>query len=103
MALRGVYHRLKNSSWLRYAIALVCVLGAALITLRLFPVLYPNIFTVFFVAVIISAWFGGFSPGAMTTALAVVIILYITPSGWTASPINVIRLGIFTLVSLLIS
>src|SRR3954468_5728630 len=102
--MRRSFLRLESySSWLRYAVALACALAAALITLRLFPLLYPNIFPLFFIAVIVSAWFGGFRPGALTTALSVGVILYITPSGWVTSVAAVIRLGTFVLVSLLIS
>jgi PAS domain S-box-containing protein len=92
-----------SSSWLHYAVALLAPLAAALITFRLFPSLYPNIFLLFFIAVVASAWLGGFKAGTLATTLSVALVLVLTPSGWIDSAAVIIRLSTFTLVSLLLS
>jgi PAS domain S-box-containing protein len=102
--MRRSFLTLKSySSWARYTVAVLCALTAALVTLCFSLILYPNVLTLFFVAIIISAWFGGFKPGALTTALSAVMILYITPGGWIDSGAAIIHLITFVLVSLLIS
>lgn len=103
-AMRVSFLRLRAyPSWSGYAVALLCVSAAALITPRLSAVLSPNIFPLFFAAVIISAWYGGFKPGALATVLSVAMISYLSPERWLTSTSGIIRLGTFVLVSLLIS
>ncbi|HEX8890342.1 MAG TPA: PAS domain S-box protein [Pyrinomonadaceae bacterium] len=94
--------RLKSYSVrVRYAIALLCPLAAALITLRLSPNIHPSIFPLFFLSVIITAWFAGSKLGLLATAFAVGVVLYVTPHGLLDSTLA-IRLVTFVLSSLLV-
>jgi two-component system CheB/CheR fusion protein len=90
----------------KYAIAVVLVALATLLTRKSQPVL-GEISPLFFVAVMLSAWFGGIGPGLFATAVAgfaSAYFFYDIPSGsgifgWD----DALRLVIFLLVALLIS
>jgi two-component system sensor kinase FixL len=90
----------------RYALALVFVTLATLLTLKTQPVL-GEISSFFFVAVMLSTWFGGIGPGLLATAAAgwsSAYYFFDIPAGtgifgWD----DVLRLIAFLMVSLLIS
>ncbi len=65
-----------------------------------------NLFLWFFAAIVISAWYGGLGPGMLVTAIATIGIsyLFIPPFGsFALGTEGLLRLGVFTLVALLIS
>ncbi|HEX8847503.1 MAG TPA: PAS domain S-box protein [Pyrinomonadaceae bacterium] len=93
-----------NSTLLRYGAALCSVIIAALLTAILSSILYPTIFPLFYVAVVFSAWYGGFKPGAVATALSVLAVYLIFKGNRDGADLFInTRLGIFVLLSLLIS
>jgi two-component system CheB/CheR fusion protein len=93
--------------WIRrYLLATVLVFIATLLTRKTQPVL-GEISSFFFVAVMLSTWFGGMGPGLFATALAVFASAYFflnIPAGtgifgWD----DVVRLSVFLMIALLIS
>ncbi len=94
--------------WLRYGVA---VLGVSL-TLILHPFFIDLIetqtsFLFLFIAVIISAWYGGFGPGLLATSLTTLAYgyFYITPgySLVAQTTADTLGLGLFALEGSLIS
>lgn len=60
---------------------------------------------VFLAAVMVSAWYGGFGPGLLAVGLAASALDWLLPPAYAldTSQANVLRLGVFLLVALLIS
>lgn len=90
----------------RYAVAVLAVTLALLLTSLLWPLIQPNASLLFFAAVMFSAWYGGFGPGLLSTVLSgVAIIYFFKPPGnfWVIDFADILRLIIFLLVSLMIS
>jgi K+-sensing histidine kinase KdpD len=86
---------------LRYGVAVLLVMLASLLAMLLRPWLEPNIFLLFFSAVMMGAWYGGLGPGLLATLLSVGMIEY-----YMVSPVwgqTIPRLIIFVLMSILIS
>jgi PAS domain S-box-containing protein len=90
-----------------YAVALLVVSAALLLTLLLQPLLKPTIFLLFFAAVAVSAWYGGIKPGLLATGLSVLTVSYffLEPkySLWVVDRDSVVRLSLFVLVATLMS
>jgi signal transduction histidine kinase len=94
-----------RSRLLRYGVAVGCVAIALLITLILRPVIEPSVFSLFFAAVIVSAWYGGLAPGLLATLLAMLAIesFFIHERAPSRYLHGYVRLTAFALVSLLIN
>ncbi|MEA5622837.1 PAS domain S-box protein [Nostoc sp. UHCC 0251] len=95
-------------SWLlTYSVMILAVIVALLLTRLLLPVFDPSVFTLFYAAVAISAWYGGMGLGVLAIALSVTTALYflIEPvySFDFLSPNVLVRLTTFSLVSFLIT
>ena len=82
---------------LRYAVAV----GSLVLALRfsLTPILgvqLPTLIFYFYPAIVVSAWFGGFGPGLLTTALSCVMVLYlfVEPIGRLAISDGASRIGL---------
>lgn len=91
---------------LRYIVAVLAVALALGLTSLLWPVLKPSTSLLFFAAVMFSAWYGGLGPGLLSTLLSTLAIIYFFDSPTHTFKIDVadiLRLGVFVLVSLLIS
>ena len=92
---------------LRYGIAVLSVATGLLLSLLLQPLANETNFLLFVAAVMISAWYGGLGAGLLATALAVLVSSYfLLPPLYTlnmADPDDVVHLGLFILVALLIS
>ncbi|MEA5622904.1 PAS domain S-box protein [Nostoc sp. UHCC 0251] len=90
-----------------YAVALLTVGSALLLTLLLQPLLKPTIFLLFFAAVAVSAWDGGMKAGLLATVLSTLAVSYffLEPvfSLLITSIDSVLRLGLFVLVTTVIS
>jgi PAS domain S-box-containing protein len=98
----------KNVSLIsKYAVAIVSVIIALVLTLWLQPFLKHAIFMLFFAAVVVSTWYGGIQPAILTTILSVIAIKYflITPklSLHISTIDSIIELALFILVTVLIS
>src|SRR6185503_7807921 len=68
----------------RYAVAVAAVVAAVGLRLLLQPLLGASVpYLQFLPATLLAAWYGGFGPGALATALAAVIAmeLYLPPAG----------------------
>ncbi|UBF30579.1 DUF4118 domain-containing protein (plasmid) [Kovacikia minuta CCNUW1] len=96
-----------STQLLSSGVALVSVAVALGIGLLLKPVIQPTPTTLFFVAVMISAWYGGLGPGMVATVLSTLAIDYcfIEPvhSLHNNEPGTLLRLGVFVLAALLVS
>ncbi|MEH2277341.1 MAG: PAS domain S-box protein [Nostoc sp.] len=95
-------------SWLlNYSVMILAVIAALLLTRLLVPVFDPSVFTLFYAAVAISAWYGGMGLGVVAIALSVTTVVYflIEPvySFDFLSPNVLVRLTTFSLVSFLIT
>lgn len=95
-------------SWLlNYGVMILAVIAALLLTRLLLPVFDPSVFTLFYAAVAISAWYGGMGLGVLAIALSITTALYflIEPvySFGFLNPNVLVRLTTFSLVSLLIT
>ncbi|MBD2034925.1 PAS domain S-box protein [Leptolyngbya sp. FACHB-321] len=94
--------------WLRYGVALFCVLLALVLMLGLgsWMPIGSSPFLVFFAAVMVSAWYGGLGAGLCATAIAALAATYFfLPPIYVlrvSAPGDLVRLGIFVLTSLLL-
>jgi PAS domain S-box-containing protein len=61
---------------MRYGVALLSVLVTALLTLPLHRLNYPSFFSLFFVAIVLSAWYGGLGPGLLATGLTALVTFF---------------------------
>ena len=90
-----------------YAVTLLAVGSALLLTLLLQPLLKPTIFLLFFAAVAVSAWDSGMKAGLLATALSILAVSYffLEPvfSLFVENLDSIVRLGLFMLVTILIS
>ncbi|HXG20859.1 MAG TPA: ATP-binding protein [Methylomirabilota bacterium] len=96
----------RRSPVLRYGVASALVAAALFLTFLLHSLLDPPVFSVFFAAVMISAWYGGLGPGLLATLLAVLAIdiaFLSSPETPALNPQSFLRLTLFALVALLIS
>jgi len=66
----------RRTAALRYAVAVAAVAGASLLDLWLAPHTYRAPFLLYFPAVVVAAWFGGFRPGILATALSTLAANY---------------------------
>lgn len=95
-----------RSLLLHYGAAVLADVLALSLTLLLWPLIEPAITPFFFVAVMVSAWYGGLGPGLLATALAAFASAYffIPPLhsldvGWD----DLLRLGVYMLVALVVN
>jgi PAS domain S-box-containing protein len=96
-----------RSRLLTYGVMILAVMAALLLTPLLQPVLEPSVFTLFYAAVAVSAWYGGIIPGVLAIALSVVVALYfLIEPVYSFEIINLsilVRCITFSLVSFLIT
>ncbi|MEH2060772.1 MAG: PAS domain S-box protein [Nostoc sp.] len=95
-------------SWfIAFGVMILPVMAALLLTKLLLPVFEPSVFTLFYAAVAVSAWYGGMRLGVLAIALSVTTALYflIEPvySFDLLSLKVLVRLTTFSLVSFLIT
>ncbi|MFB2967639.1 PAS domain S-box protein [Aerosakkonema sp. BLCC-F183] len=92
---------------LPYVVAIASTAIALLLTLWLEPLMSRTIGAFFYIAVIVSTWYGGIRPGIVTVVLSVLALNYylIPPlrQFWGTSSDDLLRLGIFTVVALMIA
>jgi PAS domain S-box-containing protein len=99
----------ENSQLLRYGVAIGAVLLALLLMLLLnrWISMQGSPFLIFFAAVMVSAWYGGLGPGILATLLSALaanhFFLPTSHSFNSSSPAEVLRLGLFVLISLMVS
>ncbi len=89
-----------------YSVAVAASLIASLLSFVFLPAFERGIFTVFYIAVLVSAWRGGLGPALLTMAVGAVanILFLVSPYhnlGITAQ--DWLRVGIFVVVSLAIA
>ncbi len=93
--------------FIAYGVMILAVVAALLLTKLLLPIFDPSVFTLFYAAVAVSAWYGGMGLGVLAIALSVTTALYflIEPVySFDFLSLNVlIRLTTFSLVSFLIT
>lgn len=96
----------RNSPLLSYGVALLNVALALAVSLLLGSLTQPTPLALFYVAVMVSAWYGGLKPGLVATVLSTLVISYFIPPYNSLSiinPGNLLRLGVFVIAALLIS
>ncbi len=89
-----------------YLFALLSVSVALLLTRLLWQWIEPHPTSLFLAAITVSAWYGGFRPSLLATALAAIVVDYffIVPvHSLEVSVDNTVRACVFVLVALLIS
>lgn len=90
-----------------YAVSILSVGIALVLTLLLQEFLDRSIFLIFLAAIAFSTWYGGIKPGLLATFLSAINVTYffITPifSFSVQSPESIIKLALFTLVTMFIS
>jgi signal transduction histidine kinase/ActR/RegA family two-component response regulator len=98
-------HHRAHGAVLRYGFAAGCSLVAMMITLVLWHTLFDrNPFALFFAAVMLSAWYGGFGPGLLATGVSVwAVNTFVLPSFASTFQGSVAQAGIFGAVATLIS
>ncbi|MEH1932489.1 MAG: PAS domain S-box protein [Nostoc sp.] len=96
-----------RSRLIAYGVMILAVIAALLLTQLLSPVFDPSVFTLFYAAVAVSAWYGGMGLGVLAIALSVTTALYflIEPVySFDFLSLNVlVQLTTFSLVSFLIT
>ncbi|MBW4545997.1 MAG: HAMP domain-containing histidine kinase [Symplocastrum torsivum CPER-KK1] len=91
---------------LRYGFAVAMVTLALLLTLLLYPLLHKTPGVLFFAAVMLSSWYGGFRPGVLATILSVSCINYFFLAPYFAlsyATADILVLAVFTSTALLVS
>lgn len=89
-----------------YLFAVSSVTAALLLTRLLWPWIEPHPTSLFLAAITVSAWYGGFRPSLLATALSAIVVDYffILPvHSLEVSVDNTVRACVFVLVALLIS
>src|SRR5215216_4321496 len=90
--------------FLRYGLAAATVALATILTLLIPQLAERTVFILYFVAVAVSAWYGGHGPGLFATALSAVASAYffLDPAfSVTIGLVELLRLGVFVFVALL--
>ncbi|MEH1909509.1 MAG: ATP-binding protein [Nostoc sp.] len=92
---------------LAYGVAIGSSAIALLLSLWLEPFISLTIGAFFYIAIIVSTWYGGFRPGIVTVVLSTLAIdyLFMLPryEFWINQPQKLLRLSIFLLVALVIN
>jgi PAS domain S-box-containing protein len=90
-----------------YGIAVGTVLLGVLGTVATWPLLEEMPFTLLFLAVMVSRWYGGLGPGILATLLAIVAsaFFFFSPLSalFSATSEELPRIGVFTLLAMLMS
>ena len=95
-----------RSAIFSYGIAVLAVAASTVLTRLLWDVGDSAIFPMFFAAVVMAAWYGGFGPGLFATAasgLTTAFLLMPPVHSFKVARDDILRLLVFTLVSLLTS
>ncbi|WP_413166703.1 PAS domain S-box protein [Capilliphycus salinus ALCB114379] len=94
-------------TFLPYGIAFSFITIAFLLTAWLEPLIFPIITPLFYIAIILSSWSGGFRAGMVAIVLSTLGISYffIPPRNqfWVNQPENLLELGLFLIVGIMIN
>src|SRR6201993_1939185 len=102
--LRNRYIAPARAPILRYGVAVLSIILALIPAFLLSDVVESRL-VVFAVAVMVSAWYGGWKPGLVATSFAVTVSAYYTlagPHSPTELHQSIFRLGLFVTVAFLI-
>ncbi|MEH2208995.1 MAG: PAS domain S-box protein [Nostoc sp.] len=96
-----------RSRFIAFIVMILAVITAMLLTKVLLPVFDPSVFTLFYAAVAVSAWYGGMRLGVLAIALSVTTALYFSIDPVYSSDFLslkvLVQLTTFSLVSFLIT
>ncbi|MFB2922580.1 PAS domain S-box protein [Aerosakkonema funiforme] len=95
-----------NRQFLAYGVAIGSTAIALLVSMWLELLLAPIISPLFYIAIIVTAWYGGFRSGSVAVVLSMLAIDYFfvpVDQLWPAQPGDILRLGIFLLVGTVIN
>ena len=91
----------------QYAVAIISVAVALVITLTLQPLLNQTVFILFCAAIVVSTWYGGIQPAIVSTVLSTIAINYFLIQPKLSLQIqnldNLVALSLFIFVTTLIS
>ncbi|MBN3941141.1 PAS domain S-box protein [Nostoc sp. NMS9] len=96
-----------RSRFIAFSVMILAVMAALLLTKVLLPVFDPSVFTLFYAAVAVSAWYGGMRLGVLAIALSVTTALcFLIDPVYSFDFFNLkvlVRLTTFSLISFLIT
>jgi PAS domain S-box-containing protein len=105
--LTAAMNRRQTRKLLPYGVAIGSTAIALLLSLWLELFLPRSIGAFFYIAIIVSAWYGGLRAGSVAVVLSMLAIDYFflppVHQFWHSSPEDILRLGIFLLVALVIN
>ncbi|MEG4272168.1 MULTISPECIES: PAS domain S-box protein [unclassified Microcoleus] len=103
MSLERIKSIFRDIRLLPYGVATLSVALALALTRSLLPWLYPTTMPLFFIAVIVSAWYGSFGAGLLATILSTLAINYFFIEPFYSLQIfnveTVVRLGMFSIAA----
>jgi PAS domain S-box-containing protein len=104
LRLRSVFARKSPSHWDRYVVAVISTLVALALSIWLEDFLTQTVATFFYLAVVLSTWYGGRRPGLLSMALSAVLLeqflIYNHQYWWWQDPETVGRLLTFVVTAL---
>ena len=103
MSLEGINSIFRDIRLLPYGVATLSVALALALTRSLLPWLYPTTTPLFFIAVIVSSWYGSFGAGLLATMLSTLAINYFFIEPFNSLQIvnveTIVRLGTFSIAA----
>ena len=107
MSLQGINSIFRDIRLLPYGVATLSVALALTLTQSLLPWIYPTTTPLFFIAVIVSSWYGSFGAGLLATILSTLAINYFFIEPFYSLQIvnieTILRLGMFSIAAGLIA
>ncbi|MEG4497390.1 PAS domain S-box protein [Microcoleus sp. F10-C6] len=107
MSLEGINSIFRDIRLLPYGVATLSVALALTLTQSLLPWIYPTTTPLFFIAVIVSSWYGSFGAGLLATILSTLAINYFFIEPFYSLQIvnveTIVRLGMFSIAAGLIA
>ncbi len=103
---RPAFHTARPSVFVSYLVAVLASVAALAATLLLAPFVEQRGFSLFLLAVMISAWYGGFGPGLLATLLSALASVYAPQPLSLASALTLssaLRLAVFLFAAMVIS
>lgn len=88
-----------------YGFALLLVAVAAILTLLAAPLVHTTPALLFFAAVALSAWYGGFGPGVVASLLSMILVRYLVPDSGNAfiDQVDIARLATSLIIAVVAS
>jgi signal transduction histidine kinase len=92
-----------RSTLLGYGIAVAATIVPILLTILVYRFLPGAVSMIFLIAILASAWWGGYGPGAVTTLLSAFLVPYLFVKGFNPASVDVQRIALLLIMSLGVS